>query len=139
MRYLGGPYTLAQVTTRLQREIANDESDGIAYWPIFLRTTGEHVGCCGLKACDASECAYEIGFHLLPQFWGNGYASEAAKSVIDVAFHERGASALYAGHHPRNGASRSLLTRLGFACIGTHFYAPTGLQHPWYQLSKPLV
>jgi ribosomal-protein-alanine N-acetyltransferase len=132
MRFLGGPYSDAQVRARLQREIDNDATDGVQYWPLFLAATGEHVGCCGLKPHDRAQRHFEIGFHLLPRFWGQGYASEAARAVMRWGFEELGATRLFAGHHPQNDASRTLLERLGFTCIGTHFFEPTGLQHPWY-------
>lgn len=34
------------------------------YWPIFLRETDEHVGCCGLRPYDLSKGIYETGFHI---------------------------------------------------------------------------
>jgi ribosomal-protein-alanine N-acetyltransferase len=136
MHFLGGPYSEAQVQARLHREIDNDARYGFQYWPIFLRDDGAHAGVCGLKPNPADERQQEIGFHLLPQFWRRGYAFEASRAVIDFAFNAIGADALYAGHHPANDSSRVLLQRLGFACIGTHFYEPTGLDHPWYRLKS---
>jgi RimJ/RimL family protein N-acetyltransferase len=60
--------------------------------------------------------------------------------VIAHAFAELGASALFAGHHPQNAASAALLSRLGFTQIGTHHFARTGLEHPWYRLvTKPVA
>ena len=45
----GGPFSAAQVSERLLREITSHERHGIQYWPVFLLRTGEHVGCCGLQ------------------------------------------------------------------------------------------
>jgi len=126
MRFLGGPYTHDEVVARLTTEVANDEMYGIQYWPVFVDR--EFAGCCGLKPMQDD---LEIGFHFLPKFWGAGYASEAARAVIA---HAEGRT-LFAGHHPENDASRTLLTRLGFTQIGTHFFARTNLQHPWYRRS----
>lgn len=63
-----------------------------------------------------------------------GYASEAAKAVIDYSFENLKADKLYAGHHPKNEASKRLLTRLGFHYIGKKYYEPTGLYHLSYEL-----
>ncbi|HEY0370578.1 MAG TPA: GNAT family N-acetyltransferase, partial [Thermoanaerobaculia bacterium] len=79
---------------------------------------------------------YEIGFQFVPEFWGAGYGAEAARAVIAYTFEVLGASALFAGCHPENAASRTLLSRLGFTEIGTHFFARTGLDHPWWRLWK---
>ena len=134
MRYIGGPYTEEQIARRLQREISNDREFGFQYWPIFLKADGAYVGACGLKPYKPEAREYEIGFHLLPRFWGHGYASEAARAAIQFAFETLRATALYAGHHPDNAASRKLVERLGFHRLGTHYFAPTRLQHPWYRL-----
>ena len=134
MRFLGGPYSHDEVVARLERERANDAALGVQYWPVFVRESGEFAGCCGLKPVEQEPRALEIGFHFLPPFWGRGFASEAARGVIAYAFGELQTTALFAGHHPRNDASATLLAKLGFATIGTHFFARTGLQHPWCRL-----
>jgi [ribosomal protein S5]-alanine N-acetyltransferase len=134
MHFLGGPYSREEVVDRLEREIANETAHGIQYWPLFTRERGEFAGCCGLKPFE--ENRLEIGFHLLPAFWGSGCAEEAARAVIDFAFGELHAVALFAGHHPENDRSRRLLTKLGFTCIGTHYFARTALDHPWYTLTS---
>lgn len=133
MHYLGGPYSAEEVADRLRLETANLVKHEIQYWPVFTVGTGEFAGCCGLKPYDLAQRFYEIGFHFRPQFWGAGYASEAARTVIAHAFDRLNAAALYAGHHPENAASRTLLVRLGFTQIGTHHFARTGLEHPWYR------
>jgi len=138
MHFLGGPYSEEQVRKRLQVEIENDRLFGFQYWPIFVRDDGTFAGVCGLKPYKPESREHEIGFHLRPQFWRLGYASEGSRAVIGFASTSVRAHALYAGHHPQNEASRALLVRLGFECIGTHFFAPTGLDHPWYVLQLDL-
>ena len=134
MQFLGGAYDAAKVSARLDLEMANDAAHAVQYWPLFLKEGGAFIGCCGLKPFEPANGFFEIGFHLRPPFWGAGYAREAAAAVIGLAFETRGYAALFAGHHPENDASRRLLRTLGFTQIGTHFFAPTGLQHPWYRL-----
>jgi len=135
-RRIGGPFSETQVRERLEREIANQEAHGVQYWPIFLRTTGEHLGCCGLRPYDLEESVYALGFHLKPPCWGRGYAGEAAWAVIDHAFAVLGARALFAGHHPENDPSRRLLAKLGFRYIQDELYPPTGRDHPSYLLRR---
>jgi RimJ/RimL family protein N-acetyltransferase len=109
---------------------------GIQYWPMFLLATGDHVGCCGLHPKDLPERVYELGFHLRPKFWGGGFATEAARGVIHHAFDVLGAAALFAGHNPKNDASRLVLAKLGFVHTHDEFFAPTGLEHPSYVLAR---
>ena len=134
MRFIGGPYSDEEVRNRVAREVANDAAYGIQYWPVFV--DGTFAGACGLKPHETEPGHHfrEIGFQFLPEFWGAGYASEAARAVIAYARDVLGAQTLWAGHHPENEVSRALLMRLGFTQAGTHFFARTGLQHPWWRL-----
>ena len=134
-KLIGGPFSGEQVQERLSREIATMQSHGIQYWPVFLLTTGEHVGCCGLRPYKSEEGICEIGIHLRRAFWGQGYAPEATQAVIRYAFNILGVKALFAGHNPTNEASRRLLEQLGFRYTHDEYYPPTGLNHPSYLLA----
>jgi RimJ/RimL family protein N-acetyltransferase len=130
------PLSETQIRVRLEREIDMLQRHGIQYWPIFLLAGGEHVGCCGLRLHGDDPATPEFGVHIASRHWRHGYAFEAASSVIGYAFTTLGAKALFAGHNPANAASRSLLTRLGFVYTHDEFYAPTGLRHPSYLLTR---
>lgn len=129
-----GQLTTNQVQDRLIKEIATERKHGVQYWPIFLRETGEHVGCCGLRPYDLAKGIYEIGFHIRSAHWRRGYAAEAARAVIEYAFDELNAKALFAGHNPKNEASQLLLEKLRFQYTHDAYYPPTGLMHPSYLL-----
>jgi RimJ/RimL family protein N-acetyltransferase len=60
----------------------------------------------------------EIGFILHPHAWGNGYAQEALKAVLQRAFAVHRLACVEADVDPRNAASLGLLTRLGFQETG---------------------
>jgi RimJ/RimL family protein N-acetyltransferase len=126
-----GQLTPQQVNERLLREIATQQVAGVQYWPIFLLASGEHLGCAGLRPRPA-EGVYEFGVHLRPMYWGRGYATEAGHAVLRYAFERLGAKAVFAGHHPRNDASRRMLAALGFRYTHDELYPPTGLHHPSY-------
>ena len=134
---IGGPLSPEQVKEKLVREIELQASSGIQYWPIFLRTTGEPVGCAGLRPYQKTTDIYELGFHLLPASWNQGLAQEAASAVIGYAFDRLGARGLFAGHHPENAASRRVLEKLGFRYTHDELYPATGLMHPSYLLEAP--
>jgi RimJ/RimL family protein N-acetyltransferase len=127
------PMTDEQVKARLEREIATQEAHGFQYWPLFLRATEEHLGCCGLRPYKPT--IPEVGVHLGSKHWGKGYATEAVRAVLGYAFDRLGAVALFAGHSAENDASRQLIARLGFRYIHDEFYPPTGQNHPSYLLT----
>jgi RimJ/RimL family protein N-acetyltransferase len=133
---LGGPFTPEQIRARLDREIERMQNLGFQYWPIFLLDGGSHAGCAGLQTWRDEPRVYEVGFHLRRAFWGQGLATEAARTVIDYAFGTLGAEALMAGHHPSNRASRKVLLKLGFVYQGMLFYPPTGMVEPIYRLGS---
>jgi len=135
-KLVGGPFSRNQVHERLLKEIRNQASYKIQYWPIFLLETGEHIGCCGLKPYDAEKNILETGFYLKRKYQGAGYAKEASRAVIEYAFEKLMVSSLFAGHHPDNEVSKSLLKKLGFASAGYEYYEPTGLYHPAYTLTR---
>jgi RimJ/RimL family protein N-acetyltransferase len=133
-KLIGGPFSQEQVQERLIQEISNLNSYGVQYWPIFLLSGNEHLGCCGLRPYRPTQRVYEVGVHILAAHWGHGYASEAARAVIEYAFDSLGATGLFAGHNPANETSRRVLGKLGFRYTHDEFYPPTGLQHPSYML-----
>lgn len=129
-----GAFTQQDIISRLNAEIHNDKEFSVQYWPVFELAEGELAGCCGIRPFEPELLTYELGFHLRKEYWGRGYAYEAAAAVIDYSFKVLNADRLFAGHHPQNAASEKLLIKLGFRFTGTNFYEPTGLYHPSYEL-----
>jgi RimJ/RimL family protein N-acetyltransferase len=79
----------------------------------FLVTRdGEVLGGVGIDL--SKPAAPEIGYWLGVPFWGQGYATEAARAVIDYAFEEFGSMELRAGARVVNSASRRVLEKCGF-------------------------
>ncbi|MFJ4164273.1 GNAT family N-acetyltransferase [Microbacterium sp. NPDC089698] len=67
-----------------------------------------------LRGTDPLTFGAEIGWLLLPSCTGEGYATEAAAALIDVAFRELGANWIAAVIHEDNHPSLRLAERLGF-------------------------
>jgi ribosomal-protein-alanine N-acetyltransferase len=130
----GGPPPLDEIAARLAREIASQRDHGMQYWPIFLLGDGAHVGCAGLRPYQPG--VPELGVHLRRAHWGQGIAAEASTAVLEYAFETFGATAVFAGHHPANTASRALLDKLGFRYTHDELYPPTGLLHPSYRRER---
>jgi [ribosomal protein S5]-alanine N-acetyltransferase len=135
-RFIGGPLPPDSAKQRLRAEIESMAAHGVQYWPVFLLAGGTYVGCAGLRPYRLEDRIYELGFHLLPQFWGQGFATEAGAAVVTFGFEALGAAALFAGHHPANATSRRVLTKLGFRFTHAELYPPTGLNHPSYLLTR---
>ena len=135
-RFIGGPFSDEEIGQKLQREIPRMNALQFQYWPIYLLSNDEHIGCCGLRPYRPEDQIHELGFHLRPRFWGQGLAPEAAREVIRYAFETVGAKALSAGHHPANMTSKKLLEKLGFRYVHDEFYAPLQMHLPYYLLTR---
>jgi [ribosomal protein S5]-alanine N-acetyltransferase len=129
------PLSDREIEERLRSEIEEAAASGLQYWPIFELESGSHVGCCGLRPRPGHKIC-ELGFHLRPQCWGRGFATEAAGVMLNYGLRELGFESIFAGHHPDNHASRKVLLKLGFEETGSEYYAPTGLYHPAYIFKK---
>jgi RimJ/RimL family protein N-acetyltransferase len=130
-----GALSADQVRDRLEQELVTEGEHGIQYWPIFRLDDDQHVGCCGLRPYGQATGVLEIGFHIRYEWWGQGYATEAARGAMAYAFDVLKVSGLFAGHNPKNEVSRHLLVKLGFRYTHDEWYEPTGLHHPSYSLS----
>lgn len=80
---------------------------------VELRATGAPAGMCGLLKRDVLDHP-DIGYAFVPEFWGAGYAREAASAVIDWARHSRDLTRILAITNPDNAGSIRLLEKIGF-------------------------
>ena len=83
-----------------------------AVFGITLRKTGELVGAIGL-ALSARDLNAELGYWIGVPYWGQGYATEAARAVLRYAFDELRLHRVHACHFARNPASGRVLERIG--------------------------
>lgn len=79
---------------------------------IAQRETGEPIGECSLTLQPGSGSC-EIGYMLLPEYWGRGYGLETVQWLLALAA-DRGMTKVTAMTHPENSASKHLLEKLGF-------------------------
>ena len=132
-----GKFTDTQIEQRLATEINNNQLYSVQYWQIY-NLDNIFMGCCGLRPYDIPTNCFEIGAHLLPEFWHQGIAREAMLAVIEYA-KQRKIAKLFAGHNPHNLSSEKMLLSLGFIRVADEFYSPTGLYHPSYELMLPII
>jgi [ribosomal protein S5]-alanine N-acetyltransferase len=75
------------------------------------------MGCCGVHLRESG--AFEVGYWLGKPYWGQGYATEAARKVCGFAFHVLKAERLAAGWFHDNPASGHVLEKVGFVTNGS--------------------
>src|SRR6185503_7829401 len=80
---------------------------------VELKDEGRSIGLCGLIKRDALEDV-DIGFAFLPEYWGRGYAYEAASAVMAYGGSALGLNRIVAITSVDNESSAKLLKKLGF-------------------------
>lgn len=82
MRWYPRPWTPDEIDLWLHLQFAM-YPDGSGKFAVTLHDSGDFLGDCGPTWFDVDGVQeLEIGYRLLPQHWGNGYATEAAAAVL---------------------------------------------------------
>ena len=90
------------------------------HYPRFLITRARDaalVGCIGIDRSDAFDDGAELGYWIARQHWGQGYATEAGRAVLEIA-RTLGYARVMAMHFLDNPASGRVLEKLGFVATG---------------------
>ena len=112
-RFLDGkPLARSQVWENMAVILGHWSLLGYGIWALECRETGQLVGRAGLLNLPGWPDV-EVCWALSPDFWGKGYATEAAQASINWAFDTRGFGRLISLIHPDNSASKALAIRLG--------------------------
>ena len=93
--------------------ITSYEKFGFGLWMVETKSPVAPIGICGLLKRDALEDV-DIGYALLPEFWSQGYALEAASAVVLYAREKLGLKRVAAVTNSDNQSSIRLLEKMGF-------------------------
>ncbi|NYV66904.1 GNAT family N-acetyltransferase [Bacillus sp. Gen3] len=110
--YLPYPYTLEDALTWIDHHLDHFNADKSYEFAITDKETGRVYGAIALsnnKKFNNGELAYWIG----EEFWGNGYATEAAQAILRFAFDEKKYHKVFARYFHSNQASGRVMQKLG--------------------------
>ena len=99
---------------------------------------GEIIGGVNLEKCEVDR-VFEIGWTIRRDMRGKGYATEAAKALMDHAFEVLNAERVQAHCDSRNRASEKVMIKLGMTMVddtGTRYYPKTGVSSGEYLYAK---
>jgi len=123
MALLGGPRELTATRAALERSIRQQRTDGYSFWPVIERTTGKLVGEAGLFPLAPGGPDISLGYAFGADYWGRGFATEAARAVLAEAFGPLRMTRVVAITREANTGSRNVLRKLGFRM--------EGVRHVW--------
>jgi ribosomal-protein-alanine N-acetyltransferase len=139
LRYLSEP--LVNNIEESRKKIINIKTqylkNGVGRWAVIEKSTGEFLGWAGLKLEKKiiynPTSYYDIGYRFIKKFWGNGFATEAARACIKYGFENFKIGEIYADTDSNNLASKNVLEKIGLKYMRT--FNDKGFNIDWYKVS----
>ena len=111
----GKPQTREEALAKFNALLENQSwKAALGSFMIFQQGSSELMGFAKLEIKADKQDEAELGYMLLPKFWGSGYGSEIADFLLREAESDPDLTRVYALVDPANTASRKILLRLGF-------------------------
>jgi RimJ/RimL family protein N-acetyltransferase len=130
---MGGVRTEEEIAAQLADVSAKWERDGFGYWMFFETATGDPIARGGLSRTEFDGLPeVEVGWTVVPERWGEGFATELGAAAIEVAFAELGLPDVVSFTLPGNRASQRVMEKLGFVYEKTAPYKIYG-DHVFYR------
>ncbi len=108
-----GALTREQTERLVLRLTERDEQQGYGIWPVVHKEDHRVIGECGITQIPGHEPHVEIAWIFNKAYQGKGFATEAARAVMDFAFTELHIARLYALIERFNARSIAVANRLG--------------------------
>lgn len=133
VKYIDEPATEAEIHEEMPDAVKRGASGGIGVWCVADRETGEKLGSSYLLPMPTEQdyvdyslivmgqmpdADIELGYFLVPEAWGQGYATEICRRMLEFAFAEDSFDELVASVNNENLASKRVLEKCGFANRG---------------------
>lgn len=115
------PIEYLRTKTIPERMSMSQEHPGYGMWIASFKQTGEFVGRFGLRPNSPNDGDAEIGYRILPNYWGQGLGSEGAREVLRYALEDLQAERFVAITMAVNSRSRAVMERIGLTYIRTFY------------------
>jgi [ribosomal protein S5]-alanine N-acetyltransferase len=107
------PYELDHALAWIGNQRKESARGRATNFAIRLSAESPIIGCAGLRDIDQEHVQAELGFWIGREWWGHGYASEAAAAVIRFGFETLHLNRICAHHMLRNPAAGKVLQHIG--------------------------
>jgi RimJ/RimL family protein N-acetyltransferase len=120
----GGVWSPDRTVRTVARMRELDVEHGFGFYPVVVKSLGTIVGHCGLGRLEQTP-EIEVAYILDSDYWGQGYASEAARAMIAYGFSRLNISRIVAVAFPENTRSIRVMRSVGMTPLGLaqHFGA----------------
>ena len=114
----GASPSLERTRGVIERFIRHERENGFGLWAVELRETAELIGDCGLFLLEGQGPEVEVAYHFGKEWWGHGYATEAAGACLAFGFGELRLPEIIAICYPEHTASRRVMEKCGMRYAG---------------------
>lgn len=135
MQYYPRTFNRSDSVQWIERNLRRYREHGYGLFAVTLKNSADVIGDCGIIKQDVEgETRLEVGYHFRRDQWGHGYATEAARACMGLAFHAFGADKVISLIRPENLPSRRVAERNGMKLERqvTHY----GLPHLVYAMKR---
>ena len=124
MRFIprGASPSVERTRAAIERLLRHEREQGFGLWGVELKESGELIGDCGLFLVQGIGPEVEVAYHFGRQWWGQGYATEAASACLRFGFRECGLTEIIAICFPEHVASRRVMEKAGMRYVGPARY-----------------
>ena len=120
IRYYGVSFRTMEEAKEQMEWFAGHEENGTGiWWAVCDKANGEFVGAGGLNDLLREHAKAEVGFWLLPEYWGRGYMMEAFPRILEYGFDALDLHRIEGFVVSDNGNCKRALDRIGFEYEGT--------------------
>lgn len=123
MTFYLGTKTVKEAEEWIAKASNLHQTKKMGFFACELLDSGEFVGICGLlpQSPNGQE-EVEVGYLFVRKYWGQGYATEAARACMDYGFHTLGLSKIISLIDPKNEKSINVAKRNGLKLEGETVY-----------------
>jgi len=115
-RYIGGPMSPAQVWRSMMTIAGSWSMEGFSMFSVIEKESGRWIGRLGPWRPHGWP-GTEVGWGIIRDCWGRGYATEGAVAAMDFAFDQLGWDEVIHTIEPANANSQAVAQRLGSAVL----------------------
>jgi len=140
LQWINDPQITSTLTMRFPMSRTQEENWILSHYKdqsdlplaIVIKEQDQHIGNCGLHSIDYVNRNAEFGIMIgKKEQWGKGYATEAARLIIDYGFNQLGMHRIFLRVYSHNKRARRAYEKVGFTLEGTmrEAYFRDGLYH----------
>jgi RimJ/RimL family protein N-acetyltransferase len=123
------------IRKKIEEKMYDYKTYGYGRWATILKDGDQFVGWSGLAYLPEFD-EIDVGYRFLPEYWGKGLATEAARAILDYGFNNLHLDRIVGIAMKGNKASIRVLEKAGMKFEKYAPYFPEGEDLVWYTMEN---